>query len=125
MTLRKLPWFKRGGFPPGTFQGSEVPVSPERAAEIRESLRASISQGTPPPAFSPRHSYGGGGTIHRTGTIDVVLNKHGYPIAVWFRCLSLPFTVTQETTDDPVLNPKDKYVEEITYVDLPSEESSQ
>ena len=36
--------------------------------------------------------YGGNGTIHQTGTIDVQMDKHGHVVAVWFRCRMLPFT---------------------------------
>lgn len=36
--------------------------------------------------------YGGNGTIHSTGTVDVQLNKNGDVVAVWFRCRMLPFT---------------------------------
>jgi hypothetical protein len=84
-----------------------------------------------PPAFAPRHNYGGNGTLHRTSTIDVVLDENGKVCQVWFRCLELPFTVDQRDHDPGYYNPGDDgyerkiAIEEITYVDLPSEESSQ
>lgn len=45
--------------------------------------------------------YGDGGTIHRTGHLDVE-TKDGKVVAVWFRCCRLPFQqaeVTQERSD--------------------------
>lgn len=42
--------------------------------------------------------YGGDGTIHRTGTIDVVI-RDGKVEEVWFRCHMLPFTVRDEQPD--------------------------
>ena len=79
----------------------------------------------PIPSWSPRHTYGGKGTIHNTTTIDVQLDEQtGEVVAVWFRCLNLPFTVS--TVDhQPVNNPAEKAIEEITYVELPREEGSQ
>lgn len=35
--------------------------------------------------------YGGDGTIHETGHVDVVLDENGDVSAVWFRCALLPF----------------------------------
>lgn len=96
--------------------------------EIRN-IKASFSQGTPVPAFSPRHHYGSGGTIHQTGTIDIQVNWKTREVkAVWFRCLNLPFTVSEVDPADPfqhVINPEEIAVEEITYAELPREESSQ
>jgi hypothetical protein len=88
------------------------------ATRFRQDLR-------PIPSWSPRHTYGGKGTIHNTTTIDVQLDEQtGEVVAVWFRCLNLPFTVS--TVDhQPVNNPAEKAIEEITYVELPSEEGSQ
>ena len=42
--------------------------------------------------------YGGTGTIHSTGTVDVQLNKDGDVVAVWFRCRMLPFTQSSTYT---------------------------
>lgn len=79
----------------------------------------------PIPAWSPRHTYGGNGTIHRTTTVDVQIDKiTGEVHAVWFRCLQLPFTVS-EVQNDTQSNPQHIAIEEITYVELPSEDSSQ
>lgn len=36
-------------------------------------------------------NYGGTRTIHRTGWLDVEVDSHGQVVAVWFRCLALPF----------------------------------
>lgn len=36
--------------------------------------------------------YGGDGTIHRTGEVNVELDIKGSVVAVWFRCQPLPFT---------------------------------
>ena len=109
----EIPWNpSESGFPPGTFDlPSERPVPPQ---PIR------------PPAFSPRHSYGGQGTIHRTGTIDIQLHEEtGEVMAVWFRCLNLPFTVSAVPGTDPVNTIGRVAIEEITYVDLPSEGNPQ
>lgn len=35
--------------------------------------------------------YGGDGTIHRTGQLDVEVDAWGNVVAVWFRCQPLPF----------------------------------
>jgi hypothetical protein len=96
------------GFPPGTF-----------------------SQGTPVPAFAPRHHYGGKGTLHKTSTVDVVLDEKGEVCQVWFRCLELPFRVDKRDHNPGYYNPGDDgydrriAIEEITYVTLPDEGSSQ
>lgn len=44
--------------------------------------------------------YGGDGTWHDTGTIDVQLNTDGEVVAVWFRCRMLPFTQSMKYTAD-------------------------
>jgi hypothetical protein len=36
-------------------------------------------------------TYGGTGTIHRTGYLDVETDRTGTVVAVWFRCQMLPF----------------------------------
>lgn len=36
-------------------------------------------------------TYGGDGTIHRTGYLDVEVGPDGRVCAVWFRCQALPF----------------------------------
>lgn len=35
--------------------------------------------------------YGGNGTIHHTGYVDVEVDKKGKVVAVWFRCMMIPF----------------------------------
>jgi hypothetical protein len=44
--------------------------------------------------------YGGDGTWHQTGHVDVQLNKDGDVVAVWFRCRMLPFTQSSKYTED-------------------------
>jgi hypothetical protein len=34
-------------------------------------------------------------TIHDTGTIDIQVDENGEVVAVWFRCLQLPFKVSE------------------------------
>ena len=38
--------------------------------------------------------YGHSNTIHRTGSVDVELDKSGKVVSVWYRCMPLPFTQT-------------------------------
>lgn len=79
----------------------------------------------PVPAFAPRHAYGGHGTIHRTGTIDIQQDAAGNVVCVWFRCLSLPFRASRDASPESFYNPSDRVaIEEIIYVDLPDEEDS-
>lgn len=42
----------------------------------------------------PARFYGDGGTIHGTGHLDVEVDDAGQVVAVWFRCLMLPFKQT-------------------------------
>jgi hypothetical protein len=35
------------------------------------------------------------GTIHGSSTIDIQLGEDGSVVAVWFRCRTLPFTVSK------------------------------
>lgn len=130
-------WYGKKGFPPGTF------LNDEEAAEVRRRLVESLRHDPPvllpseaatppqpfrPPAFSPRHTYGGKGTIHQTSAIDVEVDHEGRVLSVWFRCMSLPFQVYLRKDSERsigVINPTGIAIEEITYVDLPSEESSQ
>jgi len=101
----------------------ELLLPDTEVAELREKLRRAPGQGKPVPAFMPRHSYGRDGTIHRTGTIDIQLSSDGGEvIAVWFRCLSLPFTVSKMPYSQPVVNPDASIaIEEITYAELSRE----
>ncbi len=41
--------------------------------------------------------YGYTGTIHQTTELDVELGPDGSVVAVWFRCMALPFRVTKAT----------------------------
>jgi len=36
--------------------------------------------------------YGHNKTIHRTGEVNVELDKEGKVVSVWYRCMRLPFT---------------------------------
>jgi hypothetical protein len=135
-------------FPPGTFTDAsgeftgcydkgippvnvDIELTEEQLAKLRADLVEALKTRTPvvlpdPPAFSPRHVYGGKGTIHRTSTIDVQQDEAGNVVAVWFRCLNLPFTCSNVDETAMTLNPYKKIaIEEITYVDLPGEGSSQ
>lgn len=38
--------------------------------------------------------YGHHGTIHQTTKLDVEVNENGKVVAVWFRCMALPFRET-------------------------------
>jgi hypothetical protein len=38
--------------------------------------------------------YGDDRTIHRTDHVNVELDSHGTVVAVWFRCLLMPFTAS-------------------------------
>jgi len=40
-------WFRSGGFPPGTFQNSEIEIDADQAEEIREALSATIRRREP------------------------------------------------------------------------------
>lgn len=43
---------------------------------------------------SPARYYGGNGTIHSTGLVNVEIDKNGKVVSVWFRCCMLPFDQT-------------------------------
>lgn len=53
----------------------------------------------------PSRFYGDGGTIHDSGTIDVVQNAKGDVVQVWFRCQNLPFRVSRRESPADVINP--------------------
>lgn len=101
-------------------------------ADFREAMKhhapaiLNFSQGEPAPESAPRHRYGAAGTIHQTGTIDIQIDKiTGEVHAVWFRCLQLPFRVS-EVRNNTQSNPISEIaIEEITYADLPIEDISQ
>lgn len=110
----RWPGYRRIRFVP-----QRAEISEAEAAEFGERLRQSLSQGTPAPASLPRHTYGAGGTIHQTGTIDIQVGKDGEIKAVWFRCRTLPFTVSVMPDTQEALNPAGEIViEGITYVVL-------
>ncbi len=43
--------------------------------------------------------YGHDRTIHRSGHLDVETDDNGNVVAVWFRCLSLPFKQVRTSKD--------------------------
>lgn len=43
--------------------------------------------------------YGNGGTIHRSGHVDVEVSKEGKVVAVWFRCQALPFKQSEASIE--------------------------
>lgn len=126
----EVPWT-----PTGTFTRPDLAMTEEEVAKLKADFAEARKRHDPPvalsdrpPAFSPRHTYGGKGTIHQTSAIDVEVDQGGRVLAVWFRCMSLPFQVYLRKGIEQsigVINPTGIAIEEITYVDLPSEESSQ
>lgn len=103
-----------------------TPVIYALGEDAQEAAEADLGiSAAPVPAFSPRHHYGGAGTFHRTGTIDIEIDKTtGEVRAAWFRCLSLPFTVSEVQDDVPPSPVRDIAIEEITYAELPREDGS-
>lgn len=66
-----------------------------------------------------RH-YGDEGTIHRTGEVNVELDRSGQVVAVWFRCAMLPFTqhvVDEQRAQDMRRHPVTK-LPRITAIDF-------
>jgi hypothetical protein len=59
----------------------EPTVSYDRAREIAR-------------AAAPARYYGDGTTIHHTGKVNVELDEDGVVVAVWYRCMMLPFDQT-------------------------------
>lgn len=39
--------------------------------------------------------YGGDGTVHGTGHLNIERDHNGHIVSVWFRCQPLPFDVTE------------------------------
>ncbi len=78
-----------------------------------------FSQGGPLPP-GPRHVYGSDETIHHTGTIDIQVTPGGEVVAVWFRCLNLPFTVSVVPDGHSVINPPIS-IDMIAYADREAE----
>lgn len=61
----------------------------------------SVDEGLPPGG----QRYGGVGTIHNTGTVDIMLTPDGDVAQVWFRCRMLPFCVSDYRRDEVVADP--------------------
>jgi hypothetical protein len=85
------------------------------AAETGKTVSAQNPEFPPKEENPGEHLYGGNGTIHRTGTVDIQINDKGKVVRVWFRCLNLPFTVST-VEDDSYYNPEIS-IEEIRYTD--------
>jgi hypothetical protein len=113
-----MKWFrKRAGTDPLVRPEAMIKLMPPITGENAEALRqamGSIPQGTPLPPEAERHTYGGGCT--QTGTIDIEVNPDGRVVAVWFQCLTLPFTVSTVNAEEQHQPPI--AIESITYGDL-------
>lgn len=65
--------------------------------------------------------YGGDGTIHDTGHVDVVLDENGNVAQVWFRCALIPFKQSDrrvplsERYDNALTSPLEGIVFKDTY----------
>lgn len=46
--------------------------------------------------------YGHQGTVHRTTEVNIEMDPDGKVVAVWFRCITLPFDVTKVDVDRAV-----------------------
>lgn len=57
-------------------------------SKVLENLKSKLK---PVETHTDERFYGGDGTIHATGHVDVVLDEAGNVSAVWFRCALLPF----------------------------------
>ena len=57
-------------------------------------------------------------TIHASTELNIEVDDDGRPAAVWFRCLTLPFTVWRRDNGEPVyVNPDDMKIQLIEYED--------
>lgn len=65
--------------------------------EAHDSRRTDVPDGRRP-NLATRY-YGGNGTIHRTGHLDVE-TRNGRVVAVWFRCQMLPFEQHELDSDE-------------------------
>jgi hypothetical protein len=55
-------------------------------------------------------------TIHTSGELNIEVDDDGNPVAVWFRCLNLPFTVWRRDIGQPFyFNPDDMTILNIEY----------
>ena len=55
-------------------------------------------------------------TIHASGELNIEVDDDGHPVAVWFRCLNLPFTVWRRDIGQPCyFNPDDMLILNIEY----------
>jgi hypothetical protein len=70
---------------------------------------------------SDLHTYGSlangsRNTIHDTERVDIEVDSLGRPVAVWFRCLNLPFTVWHRGPGEAIpCNPADMAILNIEY----------
>jgi hypothetical protein len=65
---------------------------PKNGAPV--SLRSRVSAALDAFIHPPTRVYGHHRTIHSTGHVDVELSPAGHVVAVWFRCMTLPFEET-------------------------------
>lgn len=77
-------------------------MSDQRAKGLIQKLREKVEQVRRGRDSVDETFYGGDGTWHQTGHVDVQLNKKGEVVAVWFRCRMLPFRESREFTADGV-----------------------
>jgi hypothetical protein len=80
--IRKLWWEVRRW---ATIQ--ELGYDPSNRWEAKQKLAA------------PSRYYGDGGTVHRTTYLHVETDRGGVVVAVWFRCIRLPFVQVTVTGD--------------------------
>lgn len=68
---------------------------------IRDGLQALLDEDDSPqrPLQGEGRYYGGGGTIHGTDKLDIIINEFGSPVEVWFRCQTLPFDYSYAEPD--------------------------
>lgn len=77
-------------------------MSSQRSKGLVKKLREKVEQVRRGRDKVDDNFYGGDGTWHQTGHVDVQLNKKGEVVAVWFRCRMLPFRESREYTADEI-----------------------
>jgi hypothetical protein len=61
-------------------------------------------------------------TIHAGGKLDIEVDDDGRPVAVWFRCLNLPFSVWLRASGEPAhINPAGMEILNIEYTETVEE----
>jgi len=56
-------------------------------------------------------------TIHDSGVLSIEVDDLGKPVAVWFRCLNLPFHTWRVPGEPAHINPGDMRILNIEYED--------